>query len=125
MLLLNFAHPLSDAQLAALEALLKVRPEVRLIPVQLDQAQALEPQVDRLADAAGLDAAAWQTTALIVNPPGLAPVAAALLAAIHGRAGHFPALLRLRPQPGSTPTVYELAEIINLQQLRERARERR
>jgi hypothetical protein len=122
MILLNYAHPLSAEQLAALAAQLGAAPAVRTIAVQIDQGAALGPQVRALADAAGLDGGAWQTTALLVNLPGLAPAAAGLLAEIHGRAGYFPAVLRLRPRPGSTPTVYEVAEIVNLQELRERAR---
>jgi hypothetical protein len=57
-----------------------------------------------------------------VNPPGLAPATAALLAELHGRMGYFPSILRLRPVSGTTPTRYEVAEIINLQALRDAAR---
>ncbi|MFN3763696.1 MAG: CRISPR-associated protein Csx15, partial [Anaerolineae bacterium] len=49
----------------------------------------------------------------------------ALLAELHGRCGYFPAMLRVRPVPGSTPPRYEVAEIVNLQMLREEARKRR
>jgi hypothetical protein len=56
---------------------------------------------------------------------GNAPAAFVLLAELHGRIGHFPALIRLRPLPGSTPTTYEVAELINLQAIREDARRRR
>jgi len=54
-----------------------------------------------------------------------APAAFVLLAELHGRIGHFPSLIRLRPLPGSTPTTYEVAELINLQAIREEARGRR
>lgn len=125
MLLLNFTHPLTDSQRAQVAALLGGAPEIRSITVQIDQAQELTPQLVTLADAVGLSAEQWQTTPLIVNPPGFAPACAGLLAEIHGRSGQFPALLRLRPVPGSTPTSYEVAEIINLQALRAAARQRR
>lgn len=125
MILLNYAHPLSEAQLEQIAGLLGGRPEVREVAVQVAQGAELRPQVRALADGAGLSGAEWQTRALLVNLPGLAPAAAALLAEIHGRAGHFPAMLRLRPRPNSTPTVYEVAEIVNLQGLRDQAREGR
>lgn len=125
MLLLNYSHPLTAEQLAQLAALLGAEPEVRRIAVQIDQAQPLAAQIGALADAAGLTPDDWQTTPLIINLPGFAPAAAALLAELHGRCGGFPTMLRLRPLPDSTPTAYEVAEVINLQTLRERARLRR
>lgn len=67
---------------------------------------------------------AWQATPLVLNPPALAPLALALIAELHGRCGGFPALLNVCPVAGSTPTRYEVAEIVNLQALREVARGR-
>lgn len=125
MLLLNFTHPLTSQQHAQLTALLGSAPEVRTIPVQIDQSQPLAPQVVAIADAAGLTPSAWQTTPLIINPPGLALVTALLLAEIHGRSGGFPTVVRIRPVVGSVPTSYEIAEVLNLQTLRETARLRR
>jgi hypothetical protein len=125
MLLLNFAHPLTPAQQSQLITLVGVAPEVRVIPVQIDQSQPLASQVAALVDAAGLTPDAWQTTPILVNPPGLSVVTALLLAELHGRIGGFPTLLRIRPTPGSTPTTYELAELINLQAVRGESRRRR
>jgi hypothetical protein len=39
--------------------------------------------------------------------------------------GYFPPLARLRPVEGSLPPRYEVAEVINLQQVRDAARRRR
>jgi hypothetical protein len=50
---------------------------------------------------------------------------AAALAEAYGRIGYFPPVVRTRPVAGSTPRLYEVAEIINLQVLRDAARERR
>ena len=66
----------------------------------------------------------WQTSPLLINPPGYAPAAFVLLAELHGRIGHFPSLIRLRPKPGPV-TTYEVAELLNLQAIREEARLRR
>jgi hypothetical protein len=124
MLLLNYAHPLTAAQLARVAELLGAAPELREIKTLIDQAQPLAPQAAALADAAGLAPEQWQPP-LIVNPPGLAPAAVALIAEIHGRMGHFPTLLRLRPVQAGPTTTFEVAELVDLHVLREAARERR
>ena len=126
MLILNFTHPLTPEQRAQIKALAHTSiEEVRTIPVQIDQAERLEPQITAIVDAVGLSSEEWQTRLLLINPPGYAPAAFVLLAELHGRSGHFPALIRLRPVPGSTPTIYEVAELVNLQTIREEARRRR
>ncbi|WP_423225858.1 CRISPR-associated protein Csx15 [Candidatus Amarolinea aalborgensis] len=123
MLLLNFSHPLTDAHLEAIRALTgDDEVQVIAIPNQVDVQQPLAPQVTALADAAGLTPETWQTAALLVNLPALNFSAALLLAELHGRLGYFPAILRLRPVAGSTPPRFEVAEIINLQAVREQAR---
>jgi hypothetical protein len=125
MLILNFTHPLTKSQQAQIEALANTSIEdIRTIPVQIDQAESLEPQITALVDSVGLSSEEWQTRPLLINPPGYAPAAFVLLAELHGRIGHFPSLIRLRPKPGPL-TVYEVAELLNLQTIREAARKRR
>ena len=125
MLILNFTHPLTDEHRAQIEALAGASiDEVRTIPVQIDQAEPLEAQVSRIVDAVQLSSQEWQTRPLLVNPPGYAPAAFTLLAELHGRIGHFPSLVRLRPRSGPV-TSYEVAELLNLQAIREAARKRR
>lgn len=68
------------------------------------------PQIQAMLDALGLETTTGQ---------------AAPLAELHGRMGHFPAILRMRPVAESAVTQYEVAEVINLQALREQARKRR
>jgi hypothetical protein len=125
MLILNFTHPLTPDQRAQIEALAYTTvEEVRTIPVQIDQAEPLETQIIAIADAAGLSPEEWQARQLLINPPGFAPAAFVLLAELHGRMGHFPSLIRLCPKPGPV-TSYEVAELLNLQTIREEARKRR
>jgi hypothetical protein len=125
MLILNFTHPLTDEHKAQIEALANTAiDEIRTIPVQIDQAQPLGPQISAIVDAVQLSSQEWQTRPLLINPPGYAPAAFVLLAELHGRIGHFPSLIRLRPQPGPV-TKYEVAELLNLQAVREAARHRR
>lgn len=126
MLIINFTHPLTESQRAQIEALsgLSIE-EVRTIPVQIDQAETLASQVVAIVNAVGLSSEEWQTRPLLINPPGYAPAAFVLLAELHGRIGHFPALIRLRPVADSVPMRYEVAELLNLQDVREKARYRR
>lgn len=78
-----------------------------------------------LADQVGFTPEEWQTAALLVNPPSLHVIAAALLAELHGRMGYFPSILRLRLVPGSNPPQFEVAEVLNLNEIREQARKSR
>lgn len=124
MIIINFSHPVTEAQRAEV-AKITGKPVDRVIhvPCQIDNALPLAGQVRRLAEAAGLTPAEWQGEPFLVNPPGLTFAAASLLAEIHGRCGYFPPLIRLRPVAGAVPHAFEVAEIVNLQAIRESARE--
>jgi hypothetical protein len=125
MLLLNYAHPLTNDQRNQLETLLGDAPEVRDIQAHVDRNLPLAQVAAALADAAGLTPQSWQTEALVLNPPALAPIALALVAELHGRCGYFVPILNVRPIAHTTPPRYEIAEIVALQQLRDDARGRR
>ena len=126
MLLLNFAHPLTSEQLQQLQELLQ-RPVERVIevPVQFDHNRSFAEQVRELVDKIGLSAREWQTKPILINPPALNFIAVTLLAELHGRMGHFPTIIRLRPVSVEGTTTYEVAEIIDLQATRDAARKRR
>ena len=126
MILLNFSHPLTPTHLEQIEALTKQKVErVVEMPTQFDPEQPFAEQVRALVDSIGLSPAEWQTTPLLVNPPSLNAIAVTLLAELHGRTGYFPSVLRLKAVQGSTPPRFEVAEIINLQAVRDTARTRR
>ncbi|MCC7352983.1 MAG: hypothetical protein IT330_04435 [Anaerolineae bacterium] len=126
MILLNFAHPLTPEHIHQAEATTGQTVE-RVIEVttQVDTQQSLAPQVAALAERCGLSPTEWQTLPLLVNPPALNFVAVVLLAELHGRCGYFPAHLRMRPVQGAVPPRYEVAEVLDLQALRNDARKRR
>ena len=126
MILLNFAHPLTPPQVAAIEAAAgaAVTCLVERMP-QLDHGAGFTAEVRRLVAEVGLSGAAWQTEAMVVNLPGYATAAAIVVAELHGRMGHFPTIVRLRPVEGSVPARYEVAELVNLEQVRDEARKRR
>lgn len=126
MLLINFSHPLTDAQRQAAEALTGgVIDRALNVRTQFDHAAAFAEQVAALVDGIGLTAQEWQSLPLLVIPPSLSTIACAVLAELHGRCGHFPPVLRLRPIANSMPPQFEVAEIVNLPAVRERAREKR
>ncbi len=125
MLILNFSHPLTDAHKARIEVLAASAIDaIHTIPVHIDQSALLESQVRTIVDAIHLTSQEWQTLPLLINPPGYAPAACTLLAELHGRMGHFPTLIQLRPKADAT-TSYEVAKLLNLQTIRETARTRR
>ena len=126
MILINFAHPITPEQRAQIEALTGQTIQ-RLIPVssQVDVNEPLAPQIMDMVDAAGLTSIQWQIEPILINPPSLNFSAVTLLALLHGRMGHFPPVVRIRPAPQTVPPRFEVAEIINLQALRETARQAR
>ena len=131
MIILNFAHPITDAQKKQIESLTgQTIARVIDIPSQIDPQQPLAPQIVAMADAAGLTSEEWQTLPILINPPALNFSAVTLIAELHGRMGYFPPCLRIRPLLGPdgqrmVPPRFEVAEILNLQALRDDARRRR
>ena len=126
MLVVNFSHPLTEAQLSRIGELAgRAVERVVTVPTQFDHGRAFADQVRKLLDGVELSADAWQTTPLVVNLPSFAGIAAVLLAELHGRTGYFPTIVRLSPITGSTPPGFEVAELINLQQVRDAGRTRR
>lgn len=126
MLLLNFSHPITPAQQAQIEALagMPITRTLALMP-QFDEQQPFAPQLADLLAQIDLTPEQWQSEPLLVVLPSLNFITAGLLAELHGRMGYFPALVRTRPVAGATPRRYEVAEILDLQILRENARHSR
>jgi hypothetical protein len=128
MIILNFAHPLTPDHLARIEALAgQSVAGVREEPTQtqIDPDRPLAGQVRAIVDGFGLSPRQWQTAALLVNLPWYAPATGAALAELEGRMGYLPTIIRLRPVSGITPTRYEVAELVNLKDIRDAARQTR
>lgn len=123
MILLNFSHPITPAQLAQIEALIDghIERTVAAMP-HFDEQQPFAPQLHALLAQLDLTPEQWQSEAILVVLPSLNFIAAALLAELHGRMGYFPAVVRTRPVADAVPRRYEVAEILDLQNLREAAR---
>lgn len=126
MILLNFTHPLSQSQLQQLQSVVGENIERTIhIPVQFEHERSFVEQVRELADAAGLSPEEWQSAPILLIPPALNFIAVTLLAELHGRMGYFPPIVRMRPVHETLPPRYEVAEVINLQAVRDAARARR
>ena len=126
MILLNFSHPLTPAQLDQVRALTgNDAVEVVDLPVQFDVQQPFEPQLAALMAQVPLSPVQLQGEPILLNLPSLNYIAVMLLAELHGRMGYFPAILRLRPVAGSLPSRFEAAEVLNLQEIRDHARTQR
>ncbi len=125
-LVLNFSHPLTEEHLSALGELVGSKiEEVREFKTLFDHHKPFAPQARELVDSIGLTPEEWQTRPLLVNLPSLNVIAALVLAELHGRCGYFPAVIRLRPVEGSVPPRFEVAEVLNLQAVRDAARHAR
>ncbi len=126
MHLLNFSHPITLDQAAQLETLTG-QAIIRTIdtPTQFDEQQPFAPQLAALLTQIDLTPAQWQGEPILVVLPSLNFIAAMLLAELHGRMGYFPPVVRTRPVANRLPRQYEVAELLDLQALREAARQRR
>lgn len=126
MILLNFSHPLTPEQQAQIEALTnKTLAQVIPLPIHFDHEQPFLPQLREVLKTVALTPEEWQTAPIIVNLPSYNYIAALTLAELHGRMGYFPPILRLKPVEGALPPRFEVAEVINLQAVRDEARKER
>lgn len=126
MILINFSHPLTPQQKIDIENL-SGEPIEQLIDlsVHFDNQKPFLPQLAQLMDKIPLDTLTLQSAQILINPPSLNFITAMLLAELHGRMGYFPPIVRLRPVADSLPPRYEVAEILNLQAIRDAARRKR
>lgn len=124
MIILNFSHPLTDEQIKDIENITgKDVTQVINILTQFDHKLPFKKQIIQIIESTGFSKEEWQTLPLIINPPSYSPITACLIAKIHGITGYFPTIIRLRPVEDSIPQKFEVAEIINLQELRDKARD--
>lgn len=126
MILLNFSHPITPIQQEQIETLTQQKIEriIALTP-QFDEERPFTPQVQALLEQVELTSEEWQSASLLVVLPSLNFIAAVLLAELHGRMGYFPPIVRTRPVADSLPRRFEVAEILDLQAIRDAARRRR
>jgi hypothetical protein len=126
MNILNCAHPLTPAQRTEITQLAGSAIDMIVdLHVQFETTVPFAQQVAALLDSSGISSERLQTETWLLVPPSLNFITAILLAELHGRMGHFPAIIRLRPDAAGPVTTYSVAEIIDLDRIRQSARERR
>lgn len=126
VILLNFAHPLTEDNIKVIKGLAKQSVlDIKNINAQIDPEGDVSAQVEDILNRAGLSSEQWQKTPIIINLPSLSYSAAIMLALLHGRMGYFPPILRMKPESGSIIPKFVVAEIINLQAVRDQARKER
>lgn len=122
MRIINFGHPMTEHQRREVETLAgEPVDDILHIVTQFDPHVSFVAQIDDLLMQPPLRGYQWQTEPFCVNLPSFAPIAAVLLARLHGLCGHFPPVLVLR-RSSDRLGAYSVAEIINLQALRDAAR---
>ncbi len=126
MILLNFSHPITPEQRGQIESLTgNALARVVDLAVHFDQEQPFQPQLAQVLSQVQFTPQEWQTAPIIVNLPSYNYIAAMTLAELHGRMGYFPPILRLKPVEKAIPPRFEVAEVINLQAMRDAARKER
>lgn len=127
-LILNCSgHPVHLTQKSAIEKQMHWQ-NAEILPVELGNVpedhhfvSAIEKAIDKL----DLTSQEWQQVPMVVIPAGYAPVWSVIQPILHGRLGHFPDVVRLRPVDPLSGVRYEVAEIMLLQQLRHVSRGKR
>jgi hypothetical protein len=124
--ILNFSHPITEAQQARIRELTG-HDDLRVIDIKthFETDAPFGPQLEDLMARIPLDSRQLQAEPVLIVPPALNFITAMLLAALHGRMGYFPPVVRIRPVAGSLPPRYEVAEILDLQAIRNAARAQR
>lgn len=67
----------------------------------------------------------WQSIPMVVIPSGYSPIWSIVLAELHGRLGYFPDVVRFRASIQPSSERFEVAEIMNLREVRHQSRRKR
>jgi hypothetical protein len=81
--------------------------------------------IEKAVEKVALSPEEWQSTPIVVIPAGYSALWSVVLAELHGRLGYFPDVVRLRPASTVSNEKYEVAEIMNLREVRHKSRDKR
>ena len=127
-LIVNFSgHPVLPGQKKAIEKLMHWQ-EVEVIDVPLrnvPEDRHFVLAIEKVVDGIDISPKEWQELPMVVIPAGYSAVWAIVQSILHGRLGHFPDVVRLRPASPLSVEKFEVAEIMNLHQVRHQSRDKR
>lgn len=122
MVLLNFGHLLTSEQIKATEGIIGQGFDAIIdVMVRLDLDQPFQPQIEGIFDSV-IGHLNLESESYLINLPRLSDASAVVLAILHGRCGYSPPILRLKRMKDTVPPRYTVAEIVNLQAVRDKAR---
>jgi hypothetical protein len=125
MIVLNFGHPLTVEQTEAIEREAGCElTGVIGVPCRLDLDESVRPQLEKLIDSVA-GRVNLRSEHYLVNLPSLSVAAAVVLAMLYERSGYLPPILRLKPAASPRRQEFVVAEIVNLQAIRDTERCRR
>jgi len=127
-LILNFSgHPVLPGQKQTVERFMhwNISEVVDCVFGNVPEDQNFVSTITKAIERVKLSQEEWQTTSLVVIPAGYAAIWSVVLAELHGRLGYFPDVVRLRPASSGGGEKFEVAEIINLREVRHSSRDKR
>ena len=127
-IILNFSgHPVLPGHLKAIEKILHwPSPQVIDVPVgTIAEDRNFIANIVKAIDKVDLSPEQWQASNIVAIPAGYSAIWSIVLAEIHGRIGYFPDVVHLRPSVAALAEKFEVAEILNLRQVRHASREKR
>lgn len=127
-LILNFSgHPVLPGQKLSIEKFMHwTSSEVLNFPLgNVPEDNSFVPAIEKAIAEIPLSPEDWQTVPLVIIPAGYSAVWSVVLAELHGRLGYFPEVVRLRPASPPATEKFEVADIINLRDVRHSSRDKR
>lgn len=127
-LIVNFSgHPVLPGQKKAIEKLMHWQgTEVIDVPLgNVPEDRHFVVAIEKAVDSIDISPKEWQELPMVVIPAGYSAVWAIVQSILHGRLGHFPDVVRLRPSSPLSAEKFEVAEIMNLHQVRHQSRDKR
>ncbi len=127
-LIMNFSgHPVLSGQIATINKMLEW-PSSEVIDVQVGtiaEDNKFISNILNVIEKIDLSPEQWQSANIVVIAAGYSAIWSVLLAGMHGRLGYFPDVVHLRPAYAVSNEKFEVAEIMNLREVRHLSREKR